>query len=182
MVSMFLTSGAYNFHFVLFFYVLPRAFYGYIWCGFIPSAVWRFSYYFQLFRCRNLVFNGDIFPSLVAGMWGVVRIGGICMPLYIEMPHMSGCPPYLPCTSICSSCTICSPNIMRTLGGILHLMSWGLWVASVHLSGISLSVSTSISSKFITVIPVDFQHCGLLLTALDAYGCLLSFMLLFVSL
>ena len=40
------------------FYALPRASCGYIWCGFIPSAVWRFSnIFFQLFRCRNLALN-----------------------------------------------------------------------------------------------------------------------------
>ena len=33
-------------HFV-FFYVLPRAFSGYISCRFISSVVWRFSYYFS---------------------------------------------------------------------------------------------------------------------------------------
>ena len=54
-------------HFVLF-YVLPRASYGYIQCGFISSAVWRFSNHFQLLRCRILSFN-----RVAAGMfytWG----------------------------------------------------------------------------------------------------------------
>ena len=57
---------------LLFFYVLPRVSYGYIWCGFILSAIWRFSNYFS--------------SSLGVGIFalnrmGVVSIGHICTPL-----------------------------------------------------------------------------------------------------
>ena len=40
-------SHKWNVFAILFFYVLPRASYGYIWSGFIPSVVWRFSNYFS---------------------------------------------------------------------------------------------------------------------------------------
>ena len=57
---------------------------------------------------------------------GVVSIGVVCMP-----PCMSICS-NSPCTSVCSLYTICLPYVLEFLG------------ASVHLSGISVSVSTSI--------------------------------------
>ena len=92
------------------FYILLRASYGYIQCGFIPSAVETFSKYFQLFRCKNLTLNGDIFSSFrgrhVGGCqadWYVCLLGGhpyippyICtllahlyVPIYHSVPHMS---------------------------------------------------------------------------------------------
>ena len=84
---------------------LPRASYGYIWCAFIPSAVWRFSnYYFQLFRCGNLALNSFSYFSLVAGMF---ILGGICTPPYIQTapcPPYVQIPPFVPmlCASVCS--------------------------------------------------------------------------------
>ena len=48
MINMFIMNGMYLSFCI--FYVLPRASYGYIQCGFIPSAVWRFSnFYFPVF-------------------------------------------------------------------------------------------------------------------------------------
>ena len=56
------------------------------------------------------------------------------------------------------------PKCHGDFGGHLYtpyvLESWG---ASVHLSGISVSVNTSVAPQFITVIPVAPHHCGLLL-------------------
>ena len=128
-------------HFVFFscVCVLPRSSYGHIWCGFIPSVVLRFSkLFFQLFRCRNLALNTDVFPTLEAGT-GVSQHRGICTPPYICMP------PYIcttPCTSVCPSPPICPlhtpcnlyvppipyvPHVLRGLGGIYKLhISWGL--------------------------------------------------------
>ena len=130
MISMFLTNGMY----LSFFNVLPRVSYGYIWCGFIPSMVWRF---FQLFRCRNLALNRDVFPTLEADM-GVVGIGAIHSSPYICMPIHPYAPQYSPVH-------LYVPPIPY----IPHI-SWGFWVictpiyvvvfwtASVHLSGISV--------------------------------------------
>ena len=145
-----------------YFYVQPTDSYRYIQCGFIPSAVWRSLIIFQLFRCRNLALNRDVFPVLVAGMWGIVSIGGIHMPPCLSTPVHSDTPihldspiclyaPYLPCTSVCP------PKIF-----VPHLYSHLSWVlgASVHLSDIPVSVSTSIASQLITAAP---HHCGLLL-------------------
>ena len=91
---------------------------------------------FQLFRCRILAIIRDVFPTLVAGLWGVVSIGGICTPPYIltppvhlDTPHMSRCPhifmsPFLTCTSACSPYTMGCPYVMGTLGASVHPTSW----------------------------------------------------------
>ena len=97
-----------------FFYVLPRASYGNVWCGFIPSVAWRFSnYYFQLLKCRNLTLNSFFFYfSLEAGMFH--SLGASVHPTclyapyilcpYIWMPqcpHMFNQPPYVPNAPLC---------------------------------------------------------------------------------
>ena len=103
-----------------FFYVLPRASYGYIQCGFIPSVVWRFSkYYFQLFRCRNLALN-RFFLLFLRGRYVHTWEVSVCplyiwMPSYVQTPPVHSVallmPPYvqtppispmLPCASVCS--------------------------------------------------------------------------------
>ena len=102
-------------HFVCFF-ALPRASYGYIQCGFIPSVVWRFSnIFFRLFRCRNLALNRAFSYFLVADMFFI--LGGGWMPptfvhpLYICTPPVHSYAPgvytplYAPlllCASVCS--------------------------------------------------------------------------------
>ena len=87
-------------HFV--FYALPRASYGYIQCGFIPSAVWRFSNIFsELFRCRNLAFNRFFSYILVADMF--LYLGGV-----------SGCPAHIhvhPCMFVCPHTFVCLPGV-----------------------------------------------------------------------
>ena len=97
----------------------------------------------------------------------------ICMPPYVCMPQY---PLY-----ICMfPHTICSPYVMGTWGASVHPICLGVfWGSSVHLSGISVSVSISIASQFITVIAVAPQYCGMLLYWT---GCLLCFMVLFLSL
>ena len=82
------THGMYlPFHF----YALPRASYGYIWCGFIPSTVWRFSnIFFQLFRCTNLVLNRVFSYFLVVGMFFI--LGGCLDAPHICIPHTFICP------------------------------------------------------------------------------------------
>ena len=63
-----------------------------------------------------------------------------------------------------ASYTICSLNVMGTLGvESVHPYVLGSFGPLVHLSGISVSVITSIVSQFITAIPVAPHHCGLLL-------------------
>ena len=53
--------------------------------------------------------------------------------------------PHSPCTSVCSPYTICSP-CHGDLGSIVHPICNGVfWGPSVHMSGISVAVSTSIS-------------------------------------
>ena len=82
--------------------------------------------------------------------WYVCLIGGHpYISLYIHMPLICPCiPPY---TSMFPYTSLCFP------------MSWGFWDASVHLSDISVSVSTSVCHQFIMVIPVAQHHCGSLL-------------------
>ena len=125
-----LTNGMY---FAIFFlYVLPRASYGYIWCGFIPSVVWTFSnYYFQLFRCRNLALNRMFLLINHRGRdGGFSYLGGICMHPYVQMLpicldgpiHLDApdIPPYVqthPCMSpmlLCAS--VCSKGIFMCYG------------------------------------------------------------------
>ena len=62
-------------HFV--FYALPRTSYGYIWCGFIPRVVWRFSnIFFLLFIGRHVYILG-----------GVSGHPHVCMPHTFICPH-----------------------------------------------------------------------------------------------
>ena len=68
MICMFLTNGMYL-SLCIIFYVLPRASYRYIQCGL------------------------DIFPTLIAGMWGVVTLWDICTPyVCLDTPNTSRCP------------------------------------------------------------------------------------------
>ena len=56
------------------------------------------------------------------------------------------------------------PICQGDLGPSVHPICLGVfWGPSRHLSGISVSISTSIASQFITFIPVAVHHCGLLL-------------------
>ena len=71
-----------------------------------------------------------MFSNIRGRHWGVVSRGGICMPLYICLLYV--CPPihlyafpYPPCTSVCSPSTICSPYVMGTYGGSVHLYVLG---------------------------------------------------------
>ena len=114
-------------HFV--FYVLPRASYGYIQCGFIPSAVWRFSdIIFQFFSYRNLALNRG-FPTLLleAGMF-LLRgclYAPICSytPIHLYAPSMFV---HIPDTPIClythmspmlSCASLCSRGYLHVIWG-----------------------------------------------------------------
>ena len=142
----------------------------------------------QLFRCRNLVINRMF--SYIRGRHGGCQLRGhpyapihlytsctFIHTLYVCMPHTSVFPIPL---YICMFFYV--PHMSWGLGGICtpHV-SWGLLGVSVHLTGISVSVSTSICSQFITVMPVAPHHCGLLLywtgcLWLSAMSCCHSFL------
>ena len=99
---------------------------------------------FQLLRCRNLVLN-MIFSYLRGRLWGCKLRRHPYSPC---MPHMFVHPlihPYSPCTSVCphTPCTsVCPPyTICISVHPICLEIFWGV---SVHMSGISVSVSTSI--------------------------------------
>ena len=60
------------------------------------------------------------------------------------MPHTSIYPSMPPCTPVFSPCNTCSPYVMG-FGASVHSICLGVfWGASVHISGISMSVSTFI--------------------------------------
>ena len=105
----------------------------------------------QLFRCRNLVINRMF--SYIRGRHGGCQLRGhpyapihlytsctFIHTLYVCMPHTSVFPIPL---YICMFFYV--PHMSWGLGGICtpHV-SWGLLGVSVHLTGISVSVSTSI--------------------------------------
>ena len=96
-----------------FFYVLPKASYGYIHVGFIPSTVWRFfKYFFQLLRCRNSAWNRFFsYFSLEAGMFHTW--GASIHPLYIWMLPVCSDPPYVQTPLVCPKC---SPVYLYVLG------------------------------------------------------------------
>ena len=111
-------------HFV--FYVLPRASYKYIHCGFIPCVVWRFSrYFFQLFRCRNLALN-RVFPIFFSGRY-VLHLVGIQVPPYLWSPPCIWTPPTPPYVETPTKCPQCSPVHMHVLG--VSACDWGMWGA-----------------------------------------------------
>ena len=58
---------------------------------------------FQLFRCRNVAFNRDVFCTLVAGMWGLSARGHLYTPIHLDALCLFGCLIYLdtPCMSVC---------------------------------------------------------------------------------
>ena len=65
-------------HVFVIFYVLHRASYGYIWCGYIPSAVWRLSNKVSSpFRCMNVALTRET-PCIFEFHLGVVvrQVGG----------------------------------------------------------------------------------------------------------
>ena len=115
-----------------FFYVLPRVPYGYIQCGFIPSAVWRLSnYYFQLLRCRNLALN-RLFLLFLGDRYVSHLVVSICplyvwtppvhldMPPYVwmpQMPHIFQHPPFVPMLPCASVCSIGFLHVMGDAGG-----------------------------------------------------------------
>ena len=99
-------------HFV--FYALPRASYGYIQCGFIPSAVWRLSNIFSSSLGVGILALNRVFSYFL--VVGIVFIpGGVWMPpcsytpicLYAPIhlyTHRGVHIPYAPilfCASVC---------------------------------------------------------------------------------
>ena len=156
MISMFLTCGMYL---SFYFYVLPRASYGYIWCGFIPSMVWGFSNYFQLFRCRNLALN-RMFSHIRGRLGGCQLRRCVYDPPYICMPPVYLYFPVHLYAPICLNTPIhlyapyplyivCFPIFPICHGELgVHLYTsyvlWYFWGVSVHLSGILVPVITSI--------------------------------------
>ena len=122
---------------------------------------------FQLFRCRNLVLNRNVFPTLVLGMWGCQHRRHMDTHIHPYTPMHLYTPicPYtlIPPLYICMSPIPYAPQISWGHWGHLYTpYVMGYWGASVHLSGISLSVGTSTVSQFTTVIQVAPHHCGLL--------------------
>ena len=93
--------------------------------------------------------------------------GHLYTPIHPYAPIYPYAPIHLyasyPCVFVCSPYPICSPYVMGTGGICTPYMSWSLWGTSVHLSGILVSVSTSIASTFITAMPVALHYCQLLL-------------------
>ena len=81
-----------------------------------------------------------------------------CIHLFVPI-HLCS---HAPCTSVCSPVF---PISHGDLGGIcIPHMSRGLSRgASFHLSGISVSLGTSIAFQFITVIQVAPHDCGFFL-------------------
>ena len=159
-------------HFVLF--LCPAQSLLWICAGSFPVWSGDSIIIFQLFRCRNWALNRDVFPTLVAGMWGCQHRGHphvpIClyaphvqMPTYIQTPPNVCMPTYLPSTSVCPPYYMFHKCHWNFGGNLYTPYVLGSFGASVHLSGISVSVSTSIASQFIIAIPVDPNDCGLLL-------------------
>ena len=88
-------------------------------------------------------------------------------PSVSDAPHIC-VPLMLPCTSVC----FYGVSVYDIgMGASMYPICLGSEGASSHLSGILVSVSTSIVSVY-----------GLILTGLDISGCLLCFMLLDLSL
>ena len=129
MINMF-SQMAYICHFGFFFfcYVLPRASYRYIWCGFIPSVVWRFSnYYFQLPRFGNLALNSfSSYFFIETGMFHTWE-ASVCplyvhMPPYICMPHVwTSQQPHIlkhPHMSQCSPVHLCCRGYLHVIGDV----------------------------------------------------------------
>ena len=132
MISMFLKNGMYLSF--CFFYILPRAIYGYIQCGFIPSAAWRFSNIFSSsFRCEKLALTRE---TSYIHIWITFRcswqacwvLSGIWVCLAICALGASVCPhtfplcPFVnPHTYVHSPACLYIPHTSRGhLGGIYH--------------------------------------------------------------
>ena len=149
MISMFLTNGMY----LSFCFLCPAQSLLLVYPMWVHSQCGLEVLYlhFQLFRCRNLALNRDVFPTLEAGMGGCQHRGclyaphmSVHAPVHVHTPPYIHMPSILPCTSVCSPYTICFPYVMGTGGASLHPICLGsLLGASVHLSSISVSVSTS---------------------------------------
>ena len=99
---------SHKWHVLTIFDALPRTSYGYIQCGFIPSAVWRFSNYFSSScRCRNLTLN-RMFLLYLRGRHVLhlgdlgVSVHPICLdaPCMFRYPHMVRQPHMSPCTPV----------------------------------------------------------------------------------
>ena len=177
MMSKFLTDGMYLSFCI--FYVLPRASYGYI-IGVGSFPVWSGGspIIFQFFRCRNLALNRDVYYISVRH-WGFRHRGHLyallyaCTSPYVCIPTYVCTPPYT--LYICMfSHTICSPCVMRTwrsFGDIITSVRHFCVCQYIHCLSIHNS-HTSYSPSFVACF----------LTGLDASGCLLCFMLLFLSL
>ena len=93
-------------HFV--FYALPRASYGYIQCGFIPSVVWRFSIIFSSSLGIGILALNRVFPTFSGRH--VFILGVVWMPphlyasIHLYAPrgvHTPYMPPILFCASVC---------------------------------------------------------------------------------
>ena len=138
---------------MLVFYVLCRASYGHIWCGFIPSAVWGFCNKFSSsFRCWQLVLTREassIFEFLL-GVFG----------RHVEDYQASG---YV-WLSVCALGASVHPPYV-------HSSTIGLYVSHTsrrhlggHLSGfkyIHMSIGSSTACQQLydcrPVIPVDYH-------------------------
>ena len=104
---------------------------------------------FQLFRCRNLSLN-RMFSNIKRQAWGVISLGGICMPCvhsyipYICMPPIHPYASHTPCTSVCSSYTICSPYVMGAWGASVCPICLGVFWGHQYICQEFWCLSTSI--------------------------------------
>ena len=123
---------------ILFYYVLPRASYGSIQCGFIPTVVWRSPIIFLLFRCRNLALNRML--SCIKGRNGGCQLRGhVYTPCTFIHPHTFICPVVHLYASI--SCT----SAFLPISYVPH-MSWALegHMYTPYILGSFGGISTSI--------------------------------------
>ena len=113
------------------FYALPRASYGYIQCGFIPSAVWRFSKFFIHF-CASVCF------WRLCMLWGVVMGSPLCWDTSLTSPLFGGASPLITAPTLScwfpvhwyvSGISVCYVGIFLLLKGL------GVWmkISPLHL-------------------------------------------------
>ena len=99
MIIMFIADGM-DLSFYIF-NVLPRASYGHIECGFVPSTIWRFSNIFFSCRWRKLALNREDFLHLGIGIILLGQVGGgleghwqLCASIYLSDKNL--------CLDVCS--------------------------------------------------------------------------------
>ena len=135
----------------IFFYVLPRASYSYIWYEFIPSVLWRFSNKFSsFFRCRKLAFTSETSYIFVFILGVVGRYVGWLSGIW-------------ECLAVCQYVQVICLYVC--MAKYIHTLEHApIHPENIHegcLSCISMSVSISICPKVLSVYPFvqKFFHC-----------------------